>query len=284
MNLFLLTALAMVAFAANSILNRVGLSGGDIGPAGFALIRLASGAVVLLALLRAQGRNRRPPRPTPNIATVAALTAYIVGFSFAYVSLDAGVGALLLFGGVQLTMFLGAFWSGQTIAARRWLGMAISLGGLCVLVWPTGVVQMPLGAVALMLGAALGWGIYSLIGTRVSDPLAATAWNFAYALPLAAILCLPFVGGEPLAMQGVITASVSGALTSGLGYALWYRLLPQLGATTAALAQLSVPVIALGAGIALLGEPLTPRAVIACALVCGGIAFALRASSASKRD
>ncbi|MEN8888443.1 MAG: DMT family transporter [Celeribacter marinus] len=282
MNLFLLTALAMVAFAANSILNRVGLSGGDIGPAGFAMIRLASGAIVLLALLWTQG-TRVAARPRPNMAAVAALTTYIVGFSFAYVSLDAGLGALLLFGGVQFTMFLGAFWSGQPIAARRWVGMAISLGGLCVLVWPSSTVTMPLGAVALMLAAALGWGIYSLIGTRVSDPLAATAWNFAYALPLAAIVCVPFVRGEPFGAQGITAAIVSGGLTSGLGYALWYRILPRLGATTAALAQLSVPVIALGAGLILLDEPATIRAVVACALVCGGIAFALVTSKASKQ-
>ncbi|WP_417259826.1 DMT family transporter [Celeribacter sp.] len=283
MPLFLLTLLTMVAFAANSILNRVGLSGGDIGPAGFALIRLASGALVLLALLWREG-DRARHRPKPDVIAVVALTAYIVGFSFAYVSLDAGVGALLLFGGVQITMFFGAFLAGQRIAARRWVGMVISLGGLCVLVWPTGAIHMPLGAVGLMLAAALGWGIYSLVGTRQSDPLRATAWNFAYALPLAAILCLAFVGGESFGARGVIIAIVSGGLTSGLGYALWYRLLPHLGATTAALAQLSVPIIALGAGIVLLDEPLTARAVLACALVCGGIAFALITTASATRD
>ncbi len=195
-------------------------------------------------------------------------------------------GALLLFGGVQLTMFLGGLLVGTN---HRRAALArhgdLAWRAVCPRLADRRRADAPWGRRA-DARRGTGWGIYSLIGTRVSDPLAATAWNFAYALPLAAILCLPFVGGEPLAMQGVITASVSGALTSGLGYALWYRLLPQLGATTAALAQLSVPPgDRTRRGHSPCSEsPLTPRAVIACALVCGGIAFALVASASAKRQ
>lgn len=274
MNVFVLTALTMCAFAANSLLNRAGLAGGGIGPAGFALIRVAAGAGVLGVLLTVRGRALpRPPRP--NWGAVVALSTYILGFSFAYVSLDAGLGALILFAGVQITMFAGAVAGGDRFPIRRWLGMGLSLIGLAYLVWPSDSARISGGAIFLMALAAMGWGIYSLIGRRNADPLAATAWNFAYSLPLAAVVALVLMPTEPVGGEGIALALISGGVTSGLGYALWYRLLPGLGATTAALAQLTVPVIALAAAVLLLGEALTLRAVLACALICGGIALGL---------
>ncbi len=270
MKLFLLAALTMMAFAANSLLNRAGLTAGGIGAAEFAFVRLASGALMLFALLAI--RSRKLPRiEKPNGAAVLGLAAYILGFSFAYVALDAGIGALILFGGVQLTMFGGTLIKGQRITWRKWLGMIIALMGLTVLVWPTEALELPALQVLFMGLAALGWGVYSLIGGQSSDPLADTTWNFIYALPIAGVALVAFSAGVSPAVEGFILAVISGAVTSGLGYALWYRVLPQLGPTTAALAQLSVPVIALAAGVALLDEALSLQAVAACTLICGGI-------------
>lgn len=274
MQLFLLTVLTMTAFAANSILNRAGLAGEHIGPAGFALIRVIAGAIMLWGLLWAKGR-KAPPLPAPDWAAVVALVTYLVGFSFAYVAMDAGLGALVLFAGVQITMFVGAIFGSDRFPARRWGGMVVSLGGLTYLVWP-GQVQLfdPL-ALGLMAVAAVGWGIYSLIGRRAVAPLASTAWNFIYATPFVALATVLFVTDEVFTTTGVSLAIASGAVTSGLGYALWYRVLPSLGASTGALAQLSVPVIAMLAGVVLLGEVLTLRAVVASVLVLGGIAVGL---------
>ncbi|WP_298495992.1 DMT family transporter [uncultured Maritimibacter sp.] len=272
MRLFLLTALTMVAFAANSLLNRAALAEGVIDPGSFAAIRVVSGAAVLVALLGLRVR-RIPKLVRPDVLAALALAAYLTGFSFAYVALGAGPGALVLFGGVQATMFGGAVLGGERPPVLRWLGMAVSFGGLVLLVGPGGGAAGPL-AYALMALAALGWGIYSLIGRRAVDPLAATAWNFVYAVPVVVAVAL-VAGGAAATTPGVLLAVLSGAVTSGLGYALWYALLPRLGATRAAVAQLSVPVIALLAGVALLGEAVSGTAVIASALILGGIALGL---------
>ena len=273
-SLFALTALTMIAFAANSLLNRAALAGGEIGPAGFALLRLFGGAAVLLCLLAFRsGRAPKPPRPAP--VGVLGLLAYMLGFSFAYVALDAGVGALILFGGVQLTMFAGAQLMGQGASGRRWIGMLLSLIGLVILVWPSASGAFDARAIVLMCVAAFGWGVYSLHGAGQSDALRATAWNFTYALPLAALVVGWIARHETASLHGVFLALFSGGVTSGLGYALWYRILPKLGPTRAALSQLTVPVIALLAGVVFLSEPLSLRAVLACLLICGGIAFGL---------
>ncbi|MEO1678274.1 MAG: DMT family transporter [Pseudomonadota bacterium] len=266
--LFALTALTMVAFAANSILNRMALADLGMGPASFAAIRLMSGAALLTALV---WRTHRRVAPfAPGRATgVIALSAYVIGFSYAYVTLDAGLGALLLFGGVQITMFAGGLLGGERPPARRWAGAVLALTGLAWLLWPAGVSPPPLSGVALMLVAALGWGIYSLQGRGASDPTEATASNFLLAAPLGIALVALLPDAAP--PTGIALAILSGAVTSGLGYALWYTVLPQLTASSAAVAQLSVPVIALAAGAALLGEPITTRLLLASALVLGGI-------------
>lgn len=274
MRLFLLTLLTMTAFAANSLLNRTGLAEGAIGPAGFAAIRVISGAVMLW-LLMVLGQNAAPRRTSPDWISAGALATYLLGFSFAYVALDAGLGALVLFAIVQVTMFAGAVRAGDEIPVLRWGGMAVSMLGLAYLVWPSETVQLPALPLFLMAAAAIGWGIYSLIGRRAMEPLQATAWNFTYATPIVVILAIPFVWDEALSTPGVIMAITSGAVTSGLGYALWYRVLPQLGASTGALVQLSVPVIAMGAGVILLGETVGLREITASVLVLGGIAVGL---------
>ena len=272
MRLFLLTALTMTAFAANSVLTRLALTGTALGPGDFAAIRLASGAVMLMALVAL--RPRAAPLPLrARLPGAAMLALYVLGFSFAYVTLDAGVGALLLFGGVQITMFAGALVLRESIPPIRWIGAGIAFAGLAWVLWPPGrSAPDPLGA-ALMLAAALGWGLYSLAGRGGTAPLKATAANFLLATPLVALAVLPAGLGSPQP-EGIALAVVAGAVTSGLGYALWYAVLPGLGAQRAAVAQLTVPVIAIAAGALFLGERLSPAALVAAAVVLGGVALA----------
>ena len=202
-----------------------------------------------------------------------SLALYVLGFSFAYVTLDTGLGALLLFGGVQITMFVGALVLRESIPPIRWIGAGIAFAGLAWILWPAGrSAPDPLGA-ALMLAAALGWGLYSLIGRKARAPLDATAWSFALALPAGLVAAWAAPGS--LDWAGVGLAVASGALTSGLGYALWYAVLPGLGATVAAVAQLTVPILAMAGGMLALGEPLTLRFVLAAALVLGGVGLSL---------
>ena len=277
MRLFLLSCLVMVAFAANSVLNRLalagGASGGDIGPATFAAVRLGAGAMVLAGLVLARG-GRVPLVAPGRLVGAGSLALYMLGFSFAYLTLDAGLGALILFGGVQITMFAGAVLAGEAIPPRRWAGAAVAFGGLAWLLWPAGAgAPDPLGA-GLMAAAALGWGIYSLAGRRAADPLAATAANFALALPVALVALAVAQDGGGTTSRGIALAVASGAVTSGLGYALWYRVLPGLASSQAAVAQLTVPVIALAGGAAVLAEAPSARMLMAGAVVLAGVALA----------
>ncbi|MCB1397481.1 MAG: EamA family transporter [Rhodobacteraceae bacterium] len=266
MRLLALSALVMVAFAANSLLNRAAVGGGLIGAMPFAVIRVLAGAAVLGLLARARPTRR-------NLGPALALALYLVGFSLAYTQLDAGIGALILFAGVQVTMLAGAAVMGESVPARRYAGAAVALAGLGALLWPgTGAVP-GLAPAALMAAAALGWGLYSLAGRGSRDPLRATAANFLLATPVVALAALPF--DRTASLPGVALAVVAGAVTSGLGYALWYAVLPQLGAARAAVAQLTVPVIAVIGGVLLLGEALSPAAALASAVVLAGVALAV---------
>lgn len=275
MRLFLLTALAMTAFAANSVLNRMAVGGGFIDPLHFAEVRLMAGAVMLAALVAAR-RGAIWPGGKGRIAGVTGLLAYFLGFSLAYVGLPAGVGALILFGVVQITMFGGAVLGGDAVPARRWMGAAIAFCGLLLLLAPAGAAVSALHA-GLMAVAGVGWGIYSLAGRGQRDALAATAANFVLALPtmVLAVWVLPD-GTVAMQPQGVWLAVLSGAVTSGLGYALWYRVVPDLGAARAALAQLTVPVLAAAGGLAVIGEGVSWRFAIAAVVVLGGVAFGNR--------
>lgn len=278
MRLFLLTAVTMTAFAANSVLNRAALLGGHADWAAFAAIRLLAGAAALAGILWLRGRRPRPGgrgSVKARITGAASLALYMLGFSAAYVALGAGPGALILFGGVQITMFAGALLAGEAVPVRRWAGAAVAFAGLSVLMWPGAGAQVPLWPALAMAAAAAGWGVYSLAGRGAADPLGETARNFALAcLPAMAVAAwMALAGGLRADGAGVALAVVSGAVTSGLGYALWYAILPALGAARAGIAQLSAPVIAAAGGIAFLGEAPTLRFAAASVLVLGGVAL-----------
>lgn len=284
MRLFLLTALAMTAFAANSVLNRMAVGAHLMDPVGFAIIRLVSGAGmlgVLLALRSFRGGALWPGWKGRG-AGVAGLLVYLFGFSLAYLSLGAGVGALILFGAVQVTMFAGAVLAREAVPGRHWLGAGLAFAGLLVLMAPGAGAVPSVQAGAVMALAGVGWGIYSLAGRGATDALGATAWNFVLAVPvaLAGMLVLP-AAFDVLAPLGIALAVLSGAVTSGLGYALWYALVPGLGASRAGVAQLTVPLIAAGGGAVLIGEGVGWRFALAAALVLGGVAIASLRGSAS---
>jgi drug/metabolite transporter (DMT)-like permease len=267
-----LVTVVMTAFAANSLLNRAGVGQGEIGALQFAAIRTLAGALTLVLLVLLRRRGGFPPARVMAIGALS-LAAYMIGFSIAYLRLDAGIGALILFGGVQLTMFAGGLLGGERPSARRWIGSAVALGGLVWMFWPTHGVAIDPAAALAMGAAALGWGVYSLNGRRTTDPLGATAANFVLAAPLCLLAGLFVPGPAPATAQGILLAVVSGAVTSGLGYALWYTLLPRLTATAASLTQPSVPVIVLAGGAILLGEAVAPATMMVAALVLGGVAY-----------
>ncbi|WP_106856035.1 DMT family transporter [Caballeronia novacaledonica] len=271
----LLTVIAMLAFAGNSLLCRLALKGTQIDAASFTLVRIASAALVLWIMLIARGGHRRDDaRRAGNWASALALIVYAAPFSYAYVRLAAGTGALLLFGAVQATMIGYGIAIGERLAATQWLGLLLALAGLVWLVLP-GLAAPDPASSALMIAAGIGWGVYSLRGRGKSDPVAETAGNFLRALPFAvavSALVLAFAFAR-FDAPGVAYAAASGALTSALGYAIWYAALKGLKPATAATVQLSVPVIAAAGGVLLLGEPLTARLAASAAAILGGIAL-----------
>jgi len=267
----------MVAFAANSVLTRFAIVGGHIDPTGFAVVRVLSGAVLLALLVVLRGGRVPLLRRQQGLGAVT-LAIYIIGFSLAYLTLDAGLGALILFGVVQIAMFAHGALFGVTPTPRKLLGAGVAFAGLVLVLWPSqGVAVDPLGAV-LMIAAGLGWAAYTIIGRGASDPLAGSAGNFVICTPLVAMLLL--VQPTFYTPTGIALGVVCGAVTSGLGYALWYAVLPRLAQATAAVVQLSVPVIAILAGALLLAEPLGAKVILATALVLGGIGLAVSARSA----
>ena len=268
----LLTAVAMLAFAANSLLCRAALGADLIDAASFASVRVISGAVVLLVIMAA--RDRRLSGPAADWRMVVALFVYVALFSFAYIWLAAGTGALLLFGAVQLTMFTVALRRGERFTALSWAGLAAAILGLIYLVSPGLTAPDPFGAV-LMIVAGVAWGVYSLLGRGAADALAATAGNFLYAVPLVVVVSLIFWQDFGISPQGVTLAVASGAVASGCGYVIWYAALRGLTATRAATVQLSVPVIAAFGGVVLMSEEVTFRLLIASAATIGGVAVVL---------
>ena len=269
--LVLLVALTMVAFAGNSVLCRLALAHTRIDAASFTLLRLLSGALVLwvLAAFMRKGHAGRG-----NWMSAFALFAYAAGFSFAYLSLTTATGALLLFGAVQTTMIGHGLWQGERLSGRQLAGLLLALGGLVGLLLP-GLTAPPLSGSLLMLGAGVAWGIYSLRGKGAGDPTRVTAGNFGRAMWFAVLLgAVTMAGSGPtLDAAGVGYALASGAVASGIGYALWYSVLPALKSTSAATVQLSVPVLAALGGILFLGELITARFVLASLAVLGGIAL-----------
>ncbi|HJV03192.1 MAG TPA: DMT family transporter [Burkholderiaceae bacterium] len=279
----LLTIIAMIAFASNSLLCRVALKHTAIDPASFTTVRLASGALALWLIVRLR-RSVSAPASAPasagrgNWLSALALYAYAAGFSFAYTNLSAASGALLLFGAVQATMIGRGIAAGERLAPRQLAGLLLALGGLVGMLLP-GLTAPPLGGALLMMGAGVAWGVYSLRGKGARDATGVTAGNFLRAAPIAVAMsaAVALIGADGVALDraGLLYAVASGALTSGIGYALWYAVLPSLRATSAATVQLSVPVIAALGGVALLGEALTLRLVLASAAILGGIALVI---------
>ncbi|WP_373509108.1 DMT family transporter [Thiocapsa sp.] len=269
--LILLTAFAMIPLAANSWLCRAALRDTAIDAASFTSIRLISGALMLWLLVWLTGKARAGAGNWPS---AFALFGYAALFSFAYLSLTAATGALLLFGAVQVTMIALGLRGGERLDGVQIAGVALAFSGLVGLLLP-GLSAPPLGGALMMIGAGMAWGIYSVRGKGAGDPIRVTAGNFLLTVPITALLSLTMIAEVSLDAAGVGYAVASGALTSALGYTLWYRVLPMLRATSAATVQLSVPVIVAIGGVALLGEPITLRLVLASAAVLGGIALVI---------
>jgi drug/metabolite transporter (DMT)-like permease len=295
--LVLLTALALLAFAGNSLLCRAALRDTALDAVSFTLLRLVSGALVLWACVQLLGRAsaapaslHAKPRRSGDWRGGAALFVYAAGFSLAYTTLPAGTGALLLFGAVQVTMIGAGLGRGERLSGPQWLGFIAACAGLAGLLWPGAAMPSFTGAV-LMLTAGVAWGVYSLLGRHAGPPLVVTAGNFWRASAAAALLwalvgMAPLVGIGPLVgsgqmpwrwdSQGALLALLSGAVTSGLGYALWYSALPDLRATQAGVLQLTVPVITTAGAVAWLGEALSWQLVLCSAVVLGGVALVIR--------
>jgi len=262
----------MIAFAANPLICRLALGQQLIDAASFTSVRIVAGAVTLALIMLPRWRSRR--RFSVNWWSVATLFIYMVFFSFAYRSVSASTGTLLLFAAVQFTMFIVAIRDGEYLTMLSWLGFSLAVIGVIYLVSPGVTSPDPLGAF-LMIVAGVAWGGYSLLGRSAADPLESTAINFICSVPLATVVALVFMDGIYYTHAGMILAAVSGALASGLGYAVWYAALKSLTASRAATVQLSVPTIAAFGGIVFLSEPISVRLIVASALTLGGIAIVL---------
>ncbi len=274
MRIIVLTMLAMIAFAANSVLCRLALKETSIDPANFTAIRLLAGAVALalIARLRA-GANAIEG----NWLSAFALFAYAAAFSFAYVGLSTAAGALLLFGAVQVTMIGYGLWTGERLRAWQWGGVSLAVAGLVGFLLP-GLSAPPISAAVFMLIAGIAWGAYSLRGRGAGDPTGVTAGNFLRTVPMAITLVIVIaMTRQNLAWDapGIGYAIASGAITSGVGYAVWYATLPALKSSTAAIVQLSVPLIAAVGGVIVLAEPVSARLAVASLAVLGGIALVI---------
>jgi drug/metabolite transporter (DMT)-like permease len=267
-----LTSLTMIAFAGNSLLCRAALKHTGIDPASFTAIRLLSGALMLWLVVRVRSGTRTSGG---NWLSAFSLFAYAAGFSFAYVSLPASTGALLLFSAVQATMIGYGLWAGERFRRLQLIGLMLACGGLVGLLLP-GLSAPPLSGSILMLGAGIAWGVYSLRGKGAGDPTIVTAGNFLRAVPFTAALSVAMLNTTSLDHAGFWYAVSSGAFASGIGYAVWYTALPALKATSAATVQLSVPVIAALGGIVFLGEHVTLRLILASAAILGGVAMVIR--------
>ena len=269
LHVIILTVLALVAFAANSILARLALTDTGIDPVSFTTIRIVSGAVILWLIVRF--RTRTTPA-SGGWWPALALLAYALAFSLAYLSLTAATGALILFGSVQITMIGRAISTGDRLSIRQWAGLSLATGGLVWLLLP-GLAAPPLAGAALMIAAGAAWGIYTLMAKGTGDPIQTTAANFIRASLPALLVSAIFVSRASIDLPGTLLAIASGALASGLGYVIWYAALKHLQTSTAAVSQLTVPVITAILGILLLAEPLTPRLLVAGLAILTGIAL-----------
>ncbi|MCW5955876.1 MAG: DMT family transporter [Pyrinomonadaceae bacterium] len=280
MKVFLLTAFALTAFAFNSILCRLALRGDEADGAGFTVVRLASGAVMLGILFLLNRRRKADTLPTGRVSAFGSwlsaffLFAYAICFSFAYLGLTTATGALVLFGSVQFTMVGVSLAKGVRPRPIEWIGLTVAFGGLVYLVLP-GLSAPPLMNALLMAAAGIAWGFYSLRGKGSEDPLAETSGNFVRSMPMIAAVALVFLSDLHLSTRGVILAVLSGAVASGIGYSVWYAALKHHTPTRAAVLQLSVPVIAAVGGVVFLAEAASTRVFVAGTLILGGIGLTM---------
>jgi drug/metabolite transporter (DMT)-like permease len=281
LRILMLTALAMLCFAANSLLCRLALAPGLVDAATFTTLRVLSAAGILCLVLWLQ-RRRFPRLDRANPFSIACLFAYFIGFSFAYLRLDAGSGALILIGAVQLTMFGVAFWEGERFLAAQWLGLAMALFGFVCLVLPGANAPDPLGAVLMGL-SGFAWGCFSLLARGSAEPVETNAANLMGCLLLAAVASLFAVRDFEVTPTGVLVAIVSGSIATGLGYVVWYLALRGLPATHAATVQLSMPALVALGGVALLSEPITLRVLVASVAMLGGIGLVLQCAQGPAR-
>lgn len=272
------TAVALMAFAANSILCRLALAPGAIDATTFTAVRLVAGAGTLLAVSLATGRAKR--RGAGNWLSGALLFAYAICFSLSYIVLSVGTGVLILFGAVQITMLVAAIAGGERPQPLQWAGLLIALAGFVYLVSPGLAAPAPLGSL-LMTAAGVAWGFYTLRGRGSADPISATTDNFVRAVPLVLVVAAVMLRGAHATPRGLVLAVLSGAVTSGLGYVVWYTALKGLTATRAAGVQLMVPVIAALAGVLFLSESVSLRLAVATAAILGGVALVLAGREAS---
>lgn len=273
MFLFILTAITLLAFAANSLLCRMALGGDLIDPVSFTAIRLISGALVLLPISRIFTEPTLE-KGSGSWGSGLALFGYAAAFSLAYISLSTGIGALILFGAVQITMISAALIAGERLGVPQWMGSIIALAGLVYLVLPGISSPNPIGAV-LMCVSGISWGVYSIRGKGVSTPVSMTGGNFIRAALMGLILCGIAFSWFHLEPEGIVLALVSGGLTSGLGYVLWYKALRDLTTTQASVVQLLVPALAAFGGVVLLSEQVGFRLISASVLILGGVALAV---------
>ena len=272
------TTLALIAFAANSVLCRLALGGEAIDAAGFTCIRLLSGAIVLLCILK-WGGNKNRSSTKGSWSAAFMLFLYAVTFSFAYLTLNTGTGALILFGSVQITMILRSHLSGTRLLLMEWVGVVVAFSGIVYLVLP-GVTAPSLTGFSLMTLAGIAWGLYSLKGRGSTNPLSDTSYNFLRSIPFVIVLGLFFFHDAHITRQGIILAAISGSITSGIGYTLWYIALRGLSATQAAVVQLSVPVIAGFGGVVFVSEQISLRLTLSALLTLGGILMVILGRSA----
>lgn len=277
MHPYLLTALAMLAFAANSVLCRLALvsESGEVSidAASFTNLRLLSGAVTLAVIILWQTKTLKPAKIT--LLPVIMLFTYAICFSFSYINIATGTGALILFGMVQLTMIMYGLVKGERPTMISWLGILLAITGLVYLLLP-GVSAPPPGSALLMAIAGVAWGVYSLAGRGVRQPIITTGWNFIGTIPLVILVFVMTQNDIHVTQRGVILAILSGAIASGVGYSIWYTALPHLTAMRAATVQLTVPIIAAVGGIILVAEPITNRLILASVAVLGGVYLTIR--------
>ncbi|MFC1856885.1 DMT family transporter [Thermodesulfobacteriota bacterium] len=272
MTVVILTAFTLVAFAANSLLCRMALGGHLIDPVSFTTLRLVSGAMALIPISRLVSESKTPQKTIGSWGSSFALFAYAAAFSLAYVTLSTGMGALILFGSVQVTMIGAALKSGENLGPAQWVGLTVAICGLIYLMMPGISAPDPFGAL-LMCVSGIAWGVYSIRGSGVSAPVSMTAGNFTRSAPMAIIASTIAYSAVHLESFGILLALISGVITSGLGYVLWYKALRSLMTTQASVVQLLVPVLAAFGGVAFLSEQLSVRLIVASALILGGVAL-----------